>query len=284
MGSAYILDAEQPSELTRLLLQSRLIASFTGYLAEQPDPSIFQDILELACGPGDFLLALASRFSASCRSTVHLVGIDQSPVLIAYAQSEARTRQLDNITFLAGDILAPLPFPDGSFDLVSTRLLSSSMPLRSWPMLLGEAKRLLRPGGIMRLMECEIPVSTSYALTQLNVWKVEALHRTGRGDSSTECALITPFLGKFLFEAGFTQISHRASALDWSAWTKEYADMRQNTLMWYKSILPFLLKTGVVTQESVEECYEQFLQELQAPDFCALWYFLTVWGTKPGTP
>ncbi len=43
---------------------------------------------------------------------------------------------------------------------------------------------------------------------------------------------------------------------------------------------PFLLKTGAITQEEVDQLYQQALDEMQSEQFCALWYLLTVWGEK----
>jgi hypothetical protein len=49
----------------------------------------------------------------------------------------------------------------------------------------------------------------------------------------------------------------------------------------FKLIQPFLVQTGVTTQEQVDQLYEQMLLEMRSPDFCGLAYLLTVWGKRP---
>jgi hypothetical protein len=36
---------------------------------------------------------------------------------------------------------------------------------------------------------------------------------------------------------------------------------------------------NVSSQEELERLYEQAMSEMLEEDFCALWYFLTVWGS-----
>jgi hypothetical protein len=37
----------------------------------------------------------------------------------------------------------------------------------------------------------------------------------------------------------------------------------------------------VTTKEEVEHLYEQAMNEMLEDDFCAIWYFLTAWGSAP---
>ena len=39
-------------------------------------------------------------------------------------------------------------------------------------------------------------------------------------------------------------------------------------------------KMGVETPEAIEQSYQRMLLEMRLDDFCALWYYLTVWGQK----
>jgi SAM-dependent methyltransferase len=68
-------------------------------------------VLDVGCGPGDDLVAMAMLVGPTGR----LVGLDASEVMIAEARRRAAERGLD-ITFEIGDATA-LPFPDGAFDV-----------------------------------------------------------------------------------------------------------------------------------------------------------------------
>jgi SAM-dependent methyltransferase len=70
-------------------------------------------VLDVACGPG----LLACAFARVAR---HVTGIDITPAMLDRARALQQERGLTNITWRQGDVL-PLPWPDGSFTIVSAR-------------------------------------------------------------------------------------------------------------------------------------------------------------------
>ena len=78
--------------------------------------------LDLACGTGDIAFELAARGAP-------VVGLDVTPRLIALARAKPVPRRaVAAPAFLVGDMMA-LPFPDASFDLVTTGYGLRNMPL-----------------------------------------------------------------------------------------------------------------------------------------------------------
>ena len=71
----------------------------------------------------------------------------QAPLEVARAR--ARQRGLDNVEYLQGDVHA-LPFADGSFDRVTSRL--GVMFFADLAKALGELHRVLKPGGKIALL------------------------------------------------------------------------------------------------------------------------------------
>jgi hypothetical protein len=51
----------------------------------------------------------------------------------------------------------------------------------------------------------------------------------------------------------------------------------------YRTVHPFIRK-WVRMSEEYEPIYHQALQEMQQPDFQAIWRLLTVWGNVPPKP
>lgn len=104
--------------------------------------------LDLATGTGDIAYALAS-------SGARVVGLDITHRMIELAIGKTRERT-GSCTFLVGDMLA-LPFPDRSFDLVTT-----GYGLRNVPTLttaVDEIARVLTPGGLALSLDFNRPAN-----------------------------------------------------------------------------------------------------------------------------
>ncbi len=110
--------------VVRLIEQSRLFTQcMGGPLTGLPDPANFQSILDIACGPGDWVLDVAFAHPTS-----EVAGIDISQIMIEYANARMRTQNVSNASFGVMNILKPLEFSDHTFDLVNARFLLASYP------------------------------------------------------------------------------------------------------------------------------------------------------------
>jgi len=97
------------------------------------------EVLEIGPGPGALAVELARR-----HASLRLTGLDVDPAMVERANLRARRAGLDDrLAFVVGDVAA-LPFPDASFDLVT-----SSFSVHHWPdgpTGFAEIRRVLRPG------------------------------------------------------------------------------------------------------------------------------------------
>jgi ubiquinone/menaquinone biosynthesis C-methylase UbiE len=116
------------------------------------------NILDIACGPGGWVLDLAFEYPKT-----KVVGIDISSTMVEYARVQAWTQGLENASFTVLNALQPLAFPDHPFDLVNARSLVGFMPDKAWPVLLQECTRVTRPGGVIRMTEFDEPGTTNSA-------------------------------------------------------------------------------------------------------------------------
>jgi len=276
-STQYVVDAENAAEMARLMIQDRLLTTaMGGPFAEQKDLSSLHRILDIACGPGGWLMDVASHFSH-----IQGVGIDISQLMIAYATNLAHTQKLPNVRFVVMDATGPLDFPDASFDLVNGRILTGFLSTAGWGALLQECRRITRLGGILRLTEPEFGFTNSAALDALTGLAAEALRRSGHSFSPHGRTFgTTPLLRFLLRQAGYGSIEQRASVVDYSAGTALYESNVQNLLVVYQLLQPFLVQTQVASLPEVQALYRQMEQEVQREDFCGLDYYLTVWGTK----
>jgi ubiquinone/menaquinone biosynthesis C-methylase UbiE len=280
-GDSYFIDAESATEMARLTLQSRLYSEgMGGTFPEQPDLSNVHEILDIACGPGSWVLDAARAYPDR-----EVVGVDISNIMIKYAIATAKAQKIDNAHFDVMNALNPLEFSDQAFGLVNARLIGGFMPSHTWPHFLSECYRILQPGGRVRLTECEggmCGVTNSLACERLNHMGVLALQRAGHTFSPDGRSVgITPVLYHLLRDANYENIQHAAYALNWSAGAHLHEVMCENVTIGFRLLKPFLLKWQVTTDEEFEELYQQMQIDFFSASFCALMYFLTIWGTKP---
>lgn len=277
--NTYVFDTESAPEMARLINLDRVITQcMGGSLTEQPHPEQFHTILDLACGPGGWVLDTAFVYPDSM-----VAGIDISRLMVDYANARARTQRLGNASFGVMDIRHPLDFSDESFDLINARLLVAVLHREDWPRIFSECKRLLKPGGMLRLTECDhFGLATSPAYERLHALNIQCMHQAGYGfspDGRTNG--ITPALPRLLRKASFVDLESKAHALRFSPFDETYADICANTRVSVLQTRPLLLKAGLITEEAFDQLYQQMEIEMLSNDFSGVWPFLTVWGYKP---
>src|SRR6266849_9236521 len=86
----FVQDRSNEEELTRLQIQDQMLtAGMGGVLPEQPDPLIFQRVLDVGCGTGGWLIEAAKTYPALSL----LVGVDVSSLMIEYARAQAAAQK-----------------------------------------------------------------------------------------------------------------------------------------------------------------------------------------------
>lgn len=63
--------------------------------------------------------------------------------------------KLPNASFLLGNVVQGLHFPDHSFDYIQLRVFVDALRKSEWPLVLKEIQRLLKPGGCAGFFEYE---------------------------------------------------------------------------------------------------------------------------------
>jgi ubiquinone/menaquinone biosynthesis C-methylase UbiE len=276
-GDTYVIDQENVSEMARLVDQDRLITETMGGLfPPHLDLAPLHDVLDIACGPGGWAIEVART-----HPHMQVSGIDISRLMVAYARMQAVAQELANTSFRVMDVTRPLKFLDASFDFVNARLLFSFMRPDKWPFLIHECQRILRPGGVLRLTECELALTDSPAFEAMASLFGQALRKAGQSFSPDGRTVgITPKLRNFLRAADFEHLQHAAYAIDWSYGSPGYEGTMHDFLIGLKLGQPFLVGVGVTTEEAWDRLYEQAMAEMQAPTFCALWFYFSTWGKK----
>ena len=120
-------------------------------LREIVTPGAPQQILDIACGTGDFSLAIARRMHPDSRIT----GLDLSEGMLAVMRQKVQKAGLDGrIACEQGDSEA-MRFPDGSFDCVTIAFGIRNFAHREAA--LQEILRVLKRSGRLVILELSVP-------------------------------------------------------------------------------------------------------------------------------
>jgi ubiquinone/menaquinone biosynthesis C-methylase UbiE len=143
-------------------------------------PQSTDAVLDIACGPGAFALAVAPR--------VHWVrGVDLTPEMLRRARAYQAEKQIRNAAFVQGDA-EQLPFPAGTFYLVSCQCSFHHMPKPQ--LVLREMVRVAKPEGRLVIIDPLAPESDS----KFEIYnRIEVL----RDPSHTLTLRLTDFLRMF---------------------------------------------------------------------------------------
>lgn len=147
---------------------------FVGKAAgASPDEAL--RVLDIACGTGDFSIAVARRLQKTCGQDWQVVGCDISEGMLAVMREKVAGAGLSagdaaapgaepcgkaarGISTMAGDASA-MPFPDRSFDTVTVAFGVRNFEDRE--KCLREILRVLEPGGRFVMLELGVPSSRS---------------------------------------------------------------------------------------------------------------------------
>jgi ubiquinone/menaquinone biosynthesis C-methylase UbiE len=277
--NSYVFDPEAAPEMARLINLDRLTTQGMGGLfANLPDPGVWRDILDVACGPGGWVLDVAHSLPEA-----DVTGIDISQNMVRYAIARVRSQGLTNASFDIMDITKSLDFADASFDFINARFLIGVLRRGDWSVVLAECKRILRPGGILRLTDMDMQGETnSLAYESLARLACQAMKQAGYGFSVDGRTLgITHMLTPLLRAAGFHQVQLRANSVDFSAGTEAWADLFHSAETTTKQITPLIVKMGLASEQELQQLALQQLIDMQENTFCGIWHYTSAWGVKP---
>jgi ubiquinone/menaquinone biosynthesis C-methylase UbiE len=105
-------------------------------------------VVDIGCGTGTTAIAIADVLPGS-----RIVGIDGDPAVLSLAQAKPGADQIEWIESLADSI----PLEDDETDVVVSSLVLHHLPLASKRAMLGEARRVLRPGGRLIVADWAAP-------------------------------------------------------------------------------------------------------------------------------
>jgi len=119
-------------------------------------PLPIRRVLDLGCGTGELTRLTARHFPSAT-----VVGVDFTGAMLAVAQRRtAGTAERHRVAYGRATALR-LPFPDATFDLATNAFLARN--LADLDIALREMRRVLRPGGVLLILEITEPIVPAVA-------------------------------------------------------------------------------------------------------------------------
>jgi ubiquinone/menaquinone biosynthesis C-methylase UbiE len=149
-----------------------------------------ESVLDVGCGTGGVTIPAKLRVGEKGSAA----GIDPAPEMIAVARRKANRAGLE-IDFRVG-VIESLPFPDGTFDAVTSSLMMHHLPHELQVKGLAEIRRVLKPGGRILIADMLRPSASPFKRFLTSV----VYHHGHLAESGLEDLL------KLLQDAGFEEV------------------------------------------------------------------------------
>lgn len=285
--TTYFTHAGNPVEMTRLKRQSAAIGAGAGGTLPGFDVSRIQDVLDLACGTGEWALRVAREYPH-----MQVRGVDISDLMVRYAQAQAESDDLPARFDVMNILQFPLPFDDASFDLINIRMIFSFMKREMWIPLLRECHRILRPGGHLRSTESETVICNDSRVRLYTRWWMEAFHAAGNtfaltadGTSDLSCPYycVPLEMPNLMNASGYVDIVRRPFNVDFSS-GDTYVSLMDDLFLSFQTGGNFLMKYASVSEDEMKQArtYVEERQKEPPPGFQGYWHMSSVIGRKPG--
>lgn len=236
-----------------------------------------QRVLDVGCGKGEWARRLAKE-----NPHIDITGIDTSLKFIQEAVQRARQDRLRSLCFYHFGTAQSLLFPSESFDVVHIHSPSSFISTAMWSPILNEMIRLLKGSGWLNVVDYEHGTTSSEAFNKLAAKGLAGVRALGGSVApSSPTTGIAARLYGFLIDGGLVDVSYTVHAVDyginghqdaWSFLDDFIVDMKQ--------FKPFVLKLGLMDDETFDALLVQSKKDFYQPDFCGYGYLVSASGRK----
>lgn len=266
--ATYYLGAGE-AERARLLAQCELHRRQAAQLLDRVGVAYGTRVLDVGCGPLGVLDILSARVGPAGQ----VIGLDNEPRMLAYAEQTISELELANVELVQGDATRS-GLPDDSFDGVHERLVLINHP--SPHDIVREIVRVTRPGGWVALQELD---TYSWMCEPGHPAWDELLETLLRGWSANGQ---DPFIGRrlptLLRQAGLADVDGDAHAYRWHP-----GHPYQTLLLTFIGIYRHrLLEAQLLDEERLDRLTDKLRKHLNSPDtFVVHPMLFQAWGHKP---
>ncbi len=271
--------AESEGELGRALrLQEQVVRFKGGLLPDIVRLGRVKSVLDVGCGVGVWTQAMALRYPS-----IRFTGIDINTIALTVAQLRL-PQGTQNVRYLAQDMytLDVRPFGREAFDLVHLRWLAGDVPAEQFGRLIHTLVQQCRVEGKIVWTEAELPITSSSACDFVSAMILAALEATGHTFSpGVSLSLgLARCMTCWLYDARCTLIRDEDDMIPIDTGTEVHAVFVQEIELLARRVQPFVLATGIVTEEFYNEQLTRLGQEIRERSFQGVCRLRTITATR----
>ncbi|CAG8484479.1 8487_t:CDS:2 [Diversispora eburnea] len=213
-------------------------------------------VLDVGCGPGSWVIDMACAFP----STI-FVGLDISPIF----PSE---KNLPNASFFQSNLLDGLPFPEGTFDFIHQRFLSTALEESQWKdEVIYEIIRKTKPGGWIEFMEIESCKSDDFFSPNYHKLLTSLFEFLAKRNINLEiCPIIENVLRN---NKQLKNVKHERRSVPIGQWGGRLGEiMTINMISIYLAAKPSLSQFMGITHEEFDKMLQLCRSELDSNKYC----------------
>ncbi|ORZ03281.1 S-adenosyl-L-methionine-dependent methyltransferase [Syncephalastrum racemosum] len=219
-------------------------------------------ILDIACGPGTWLMDVATEYP-NCEC----VGVDMVDVF----PTDIRP---SNVKFQVGDVMQRLPFEDDTFDFIHVRLMLVALKKEEWEPMLREVLRVLKPGGCAQSVEAGmLENGNAFVLKAGFAFRDMMLAKGQHAYAASD-------INNLMSAAGFDVVEYERRDIVLSKRDQLTREFHWDLLNIFSTAQPVIQPALGITAEEYPQFIERLGIEMQKkPD--ANWSFTVCFGQKP---
>ncbi|HET8910402.1 MAG TPA: methyltransferase domain-containing protein [Ktedonobacteraceae bacterium] len=248
-----------------------------GLLPSKLKAQTLKNVLDLHCRTGRWALDFAQTYPQA-----NVTGLDQMPEVIALARKSAATGNLSRVQFYTAKLSEPLLLANSTFDHVHCFGFRYSLSPRHWQPLLGECKRVMRPGASIHLLSFMPGLTSSRAFQRL--WQLtDELTTLINYDFIKGLKHSSPgvYFCSLLHEVGFVNVEYELFPLDMGG--VEDPRNRSCCQLFYNDLLitrSMFIKFQLVSESEFDELLDQYQQDYFSADFCGGGALISAYALK----
>lgn len=266
-GPVYALGSDS-AERERLRHQAKELRAYSAELLDRAGIEPGWKVIDLGCGPAGVLDLLAERVGPSGQ----VMGLDFNPANVARAREFVVELGLDNVRVVEGDA-RHTGLPPAALDLVHARTLLINLPEPQEVMT--EMVRLVRPGGVVAVMEPDTAMTVCYP--DLPAWErmYDVFSQSFRADGADPT--IGRRLGELFNDAGLVDVGVGARADVFPAGYSRRT-VRPDLV---RSMRSKIIARGIAGEDELVEIDRAVRTHLDDPRTLLMQVLFMAWGRKP---